>query len=154
MYINCLLSRMAGAYDSCVSIQLHFPFLSACFRVSSSCLGTRTCGTAVHLVPCLTISLLLSIPLSPHLIWDDNQPRSCYHSYIWSPPVVVPLGSQLWFPPVVSSSSSPLFYPLYEESLLTTPAPLCSPQLSMPAIQSHILPTSLITLRPPWKLSF
>src|SRR5258707_12382788 len=81
MYINCLLSRMAGAYDSCVSIQLRFPFLSTCFRVSSSHLSTRTCGTTVHLVPCLTISLLLSIPLSLHLIWDDNQPRSHYHSY-------------------------------------------------------------------------
>src|SRR5713226_3233614 len=81
MYINCLLSRMAGAYDSCVSIQLRFPFLSTCFHVSSSRLGTRMCGTAVHLVPCLTISLLLSIPLSPHLIWDNNQPRSRYHSY-------------------------------------------------------------------------
>src|SRR5258708_39727973 len=81
MYINCLLSRMAGAYDSCVSIQLRFPFLSTCFRVSSSHLSTRTCGTTVHLVPCLTISLLLSIPLSLHLIWDDNQPRSRYLSY-------------------------------------------------------------------------
>src|SRR5713226_5108226 len=104
---------MTPAYQSsCV-----FPFLLICFRVSSSRLGTRTCGTAVHLVPCLSLfsSHLLSISLSPHLIWDDNQPRSCYHSYIWSLPVVVPLGLQLWFPPVASSSSAPPFHPPYEE---------------------------------------
>ncbi len=136
MYINCLLSRMAGAYDSCVSIQLRFPFLSTCFHVSSSRLGTRMCGTAVHLVPCLTISLLLSIPLSPHLIWDDNQPRSHYHSYIWSPPVVVPLGSQLWFPPVASSSSTPPFHPPYEEGP-----------------SSSITFSCLIAIRPPCLLS-
>src|SRR5258708_10799855 len=70
---------MTPAYQSsCI-----FPFLLICFHVSSSCLGTRMCGTTVHLVPCLSLisSHLLSISLSPHLIWDDNQPRSRYHSY-------------------------------------------------------------------------
>src|SRR5258708_25498682 len=78
------------------------------------------------LSPLCPVSLSLfsyQISFSPHLIWDDNQPCSCYHSYIWSPPVVVPLGSQLWFPPVASSSSSPPFYPLYEETQEQSPTP-------------------------------
>src|SRR5229473_1633181 len=57
---------MTPAYQSsCV-----FPFLLICFHVSSSRLGTRMCGTAIHLVPCLSLfsSHLLSISLSSHLI--------------------------------------------------------------------------------------
>src|SRR5713226_1503258 len=64
---------MTPAYQSsCV-----FPFLLICFRVSSSCLGTRTCGTAVHLVPCLS------------LFWRLVSFRHS-HSWICCPPCVRP----------------------------------------------------------------
>ena len=71
-----------ASYHSCVSTYLCvFPLSLASLRAFSSRLssrlGTRARGTAVHLVPCLTISLSLITPFS----WTTTQSHSHYLSY-------------------------------------------------------------------------
>ena len=47
------------------------------FRHSCSWICCPPCVRPTH----LAISSLIKTSFSPHLIWDDNQPRSRYHSY-------------------------------------------------------------------------
>ncbi len=100
-----------------------------------------------HMEPLSTLCL---VSLSSHLIsyqslshrilsGTTNQPCSRYHSYIWSPPVVVPLGSQLWFPPVASLLFAPPFHPPYEEGPSSSITFSCLIAVGPPCLLSLLL---------------
>src|SRR5260370_40038425 len=143
MYLSCLLVEDGIRHLFHINLTVSCLFSSyslACVSAPSSTRHLRLWNRRPHRAS----SLIFLISLS----WTTHPSRSRYLCYIWSPPVVVPLGLQLWFPAVASSSSSPQF-PCHPPPIVIVFSTTFHPS---PAIHPPIAPAPPPPLRPPWQL--